>query len=158
SEFLGYASLRADRATLRRWREAGDELELVLDRTPCYAESGGQVADRGRIEGGGARLELTHGHREGGSIVHRGRVHRERAALLAAGAAGQLTATVDPAHRLPTMRHHTATHLLHAALRQTLGTHVRQAGSLVAPDRLRFDYSHFEAPKPDQVAAIEHLV
>jgi len=158
SEFLGYATLRAERLALRRWRDAGDEVELVLDRTPCYAESGGQVADRGRVEGGGASLVLTHVYRDGESIVHRGRVSGERQALLDAGRAGALTATVDPAHRLPTMRHHTATHLLHAALRQTLGTHVRQAGSLVAPDRLRFDYSHFEAPKPDQLTAIEHLV
>jgi alanyl-tRNA synthetase len=74
------------------------------------------------------------------------------------GARGALKVVVDPTQRFPTMRHHTATHLLHAALRQTLGTHVRQAGSLVAPDRLRFDYTHFEAPSADVLAGIEHRV
>ena len=159
SEFVGYGALSAEGLKLRRWRIAGDEeLELVLDRTPCYAESGGQVADRGEIRGGGASAELTHVHREGESIVHRVRAGSGRDALVAAGAAGALAAVVDPRHRQPTMRHHTATHLLHAALRGALGTHVRQAGSLVAPDRLRFDYTHFESPTREQLDAIEDLV
>jgi alanyl-tRNA synthetase len=160
SEFVGYQALTAGGLTLRRWRAHGaDELELVLDRTPCYAESGGQVADRGRIETIGLTAELTHVYKEGESIVHRVRLtNGDRATLLSAGARGGLKAGVDPAHRFPTMRHHTATHLLHAALRQTLGTHVRQAGSLVAPDRLRFDYTHFESPSSDQLRAIENLV
>jgi alanyl-tRNA synthetase len=160
SEFLGYQTLGAGGITLRRWRAHGaDELEVVLDRTPCYAESGGQVADRGRIETIGFSAELTHVYREGESIVHRVRLsHGERETLLSAGARGGLKAIVDPAHRFPTMRHHTATHLLHAALRQALGTHVRQAGSLVSPERLRFDYTHFEAPHPEQLQGIEHLV
>jgi alanyl-tRNA synthetase len=160
SEFVGYQALSADHLTLRRWREVGDcELELVLDRTPCYAESGGQVADKGRIETIGVTLDLTHVYKEGDAIVHRVRFRNgDRSALLSAGARGALKANVDPAHRFPTMRHHTATHLLHAALRQRLGTHVRQAGSLVAPDRLRFDYTHFEAPSDEQLQAIEHEV
>ncbi|HEY3217186.1 MAG TPA: alanine--tRNA ligase [Candidatus Eisenbacteria bacterium] len=171
SEFLGHQQLAASGLTLRRWRPApaGDgepeaaarsgELELVLDRTPCYAEAGGQVADRGRIEAIGIVGELTHVYREGESIVHRVRmVNGDRAALLSAGARGGLKAVVDPHHRYPTMRHHTATHLLHAALRHLLGTHVRQAGSLVAPDRLRFDYTHFEATSAERLAAIERLV
>ncbi len=159
SEFLGYVTLEAEGLRLRRWRARGEELELVLDRTPCYAESGGQVADRGMIDGGGARATLAHVYKEGDAIVHRVRLKSgSRDALLAAGAAGQLRAAVDPLYRRPTLRHHTATHLLHAALRRTLGEHVRQAGSLVAPDRLRFDYTHFEAPSREQLAAIEALV
>jgi alanyl-tRNA synthetase len=165
SEFLGYRTLAAEGLTLRRWREhapgAGSarEIELVLDRTPFYAESGGQVADRGAIEGGGARAELAHVHKEGECIVHRLRlVSGTPEALIAAGRSGALAARVDPAHRTPTMRHHTATHLLHAALRQHLGTHVRQAGSLVAPDRLRFDYAHFEATSPAQLDVIERTI
>ena len=160
SDFIGYDRLRADGLTLRRHRLTGDgELELVLDRTPCYAESGGQVADRGRIEGGSTVAELVHVYKEDERIVHRVTIRGGNAAtLIAEGAAGRLVAAVDPEHRRPTMRHHTATHLLHAMLRKTLGTHVRQAGSLVAPDRLRFDYTHFEAPGREPLAAIEHLV
>jgi alanyl-tRNA synthetase len=160
SEFLGYDRLDADGLALRRWRAHGDsELELILDRTPCYAESGGQVADRGRLVAGPTGADLTDVYKEGESIVHRVRATgAARDALLAAGTAGTLSARVDPAYRFPTMRHHTATHLLHAMLRQTLGTHVRQAGSLVAPDRLRFDYMHFEAPAREQLDAIEAAV
>jgi alanyl-tRNA synthetase len=159
SEFLGYGTLSADGLTLRRWREHGRDLELVFDRTPCYAESGGQVADRGRIEGHMLDAELCHVYREGDAIVHRVSLEQgSRDALLEAGARGALRAIVDPGHRHPTQRHHTATHLLHAALRETLGEHVRQAGSLVAPDRLRFDYTHFEAPAPAQLERVESLV
>jgi alanyl-tRNA synthetase len=159
SDFLGYGALAARGLTLRRWREADGGLELVLDRTPCYAESGGQVADRGTIESEGGAAPLTHVYRDGESIVHRVRLDGPaRDALLAAGRAGRLAAAVDPAHRSPTMRHHTATHLLHAALRHTLGTHVRQAGSLVAPDRLRFDYTHPEQPARERLAEIERMV
>ncbi len=160
SQFVGYSVLADQGLTLRRWRAlASGEIELVLDRTPCYAESGGQVADRGRIEGDGVSGELTHVFKEGTSIVHRVRLASgDVAGLIAAGSKARLAVRVDPAHRLPTMRHHTATHLLHAALRDQLGTHVHQAGSLVAPDRLRFDYAHFEAPTAAQLARIEHMV
>jgi alanyl-tRNA synthetase len=161
SEFIGYGALLASNLTLRRWREYGadGELELVFDRTPCYAESGGQVADRGRIETIGVAADLTHVYREDDSIVHRVTLaHGDRASLLSAGERGGLKAVVLPAHRFPTMRHHTATHLLHAVLRQVLGEHVRQAGSLVAPERLRFDYTHFEAPSREQLDEIERLV
>jgi alanyl-tRNA synthetase len=160
SEFVGYSGLEASGLTLRRWRAHGaDELDLVLDRTPCYAESGGQVADRGTLEGGSARADITNVLKEGEHTVHRVRLSAgTRDELIAAGRGGRLSASVDPRHRLPTMRHHTATHLLHAALRQVLGDHVHQKGSLVAPDRLRFDYTHFEAPPREPLAAIETQV
>ncbi len=160
SEFVGDQMLAASGVTLRRWRAHGpDELELVLDRTPAYAESGGQVADRGRLEAIGLTAELTHVYKEAEGIVHRVRfTNGDRETLLSVGGRGGLKVVIDPTHRFSTMRHHTATHLLHAALRQVLGTHVRQAGSLVAPDRLRFDYTHFEPPRPEQLATIEHLV
>jgi len=159
SKFLGYETTTADGVAIVRWREAEGGLEVVLDRTPCYAESGGQVADRGMLAGGGARASLAHVYKEDDAIVHRLKLEQgDRAALLSASAAGQLSAIVDPSHRRPVLRHHTATHLLHAALRTVLGTHVHQAGSLVAPDRLRFDYSHFEAPGEEQLSRIEARV
>ncbi|MCC6651864.1 MAG: alanine--tRNA ligase [Candidatus Eisenbacteria bacterium] len=159
SKFLGYDCTAEDGVLVRRWRERGDQLEVVLDRTPCYAESGGQVSDRGSLRGGGVVAELVHVYKEDDAIVHRVKfASGDRAGLLAASAASQLSALVDPAHRAPTNRHHTATHLLHAALRHTLGTHVHQAGSMVSPERLRFDYAHFESPSDEQMAAIESRV
>jgi alanyl-tRNA synthetase len=159
SEFLGYQALRADGVTLRRWRPAGEALEVVLDRTTLYAESGGQVADRGRIEAIGVVADVEHVYKEDDQVVHRVRLaHGDVATLISAGTRGGLKTTVSPGLRFPTMRHHTATHLLHAALRQVLGAHVRQAGSLVAPDRLRFDYTHFEAPSDEQVAQVDRVV
>jgi alanyl-tRNA synthetase len=159
SEFLGYGALAVEDARVLRWREHGPELEVVLDRTPCYAESGGQVADRGVIGAPGVMAQVTHVYKEDDAIVHRLHLaNGDRAALLAASAAAGLRVAVDAAYRVPTERHHTATHLLHAALRTTLGDHVHQAGSLVAPDRLRFDYSHFEAPSAPQLEAIESRV
>ena len=157
SAFTGYGNLREEGVRVVRWRARGDETELVLDRTPFYAESGGQVSDRGTIAGGGAVAEVTHVHREDDVNVHRVTMRTGTPGALVAAGAG-LTATVDPAYRTPTQRHHTATHLLHAALRTVLGTHVHQAGSLVAPDRLRFDYAHFESPSEQQLAAIEARV
>jgi len=159
SDFVGYATLEFHGARLRRWRARGGELELVLDRTPAYPEGGGQVADEGTFEAEGVRAVLTHVLREDEAIVHRVRLEQgTRDALLAAGAAGALHVRIAPERRLPTQRHHTATHLLHEALRAVLGEHVRQAGSLVAPERLRFDYTHFEAPSAEQLARIEELV
>ena len=158
SEFVGYTTTKLEGMTLRRWRE-GDEgtFEAVFDRTPCYAESGGQVADSGTVYAGDAAADLAHVYREGDAIVHRLRLRPEvRAAFVTAAARGEAGAEV--AARSSTERHHTATHLLHAILRRTLGTHVKQAGSLVAPDRLRFDYSHFEATSPSELADIERLI
>jgi alanyl-tRNA synthetase len=159
SAFLGYDTLSADGLRVMAWRAAGDGIEVVLDRTPCYAESGGQVADRGALVAGGVRARLEHVGREGERIVHRVAIAAaDREAFLREGGAGRLGAEVDAAGRASTQRHHTATHLLHAALRTVLGEHVHQAGSLVAPDRLRFDYSHFEAPSASQAERIERRV
>ncbi len=159
SEFIGYTQASADGLRVMRWRARGEESELVLDRTPCYAESGGQVSDRGMLITSEVRAELTAVFREDDAIVHRVRfVSGDRAALLAGAKTATLSAIVDPTHRTPTARHHTATHLLHAALRKVLGEHVHQAGSLVSPERLRFDYSHFESPHRDQLDAIAERV
>ena len=159
SAFVGFDATTAEGLSLMRWREHGEDMELVLDRTPCYPESGGQVADHGQLEAGTAKLLLVHVYREADSIVHRVRlVQGEREAFLKAGAAGAVRAVVDAEARAATQRHHTATHLLHATLRTVIGDHVHQAGSLVAPDRLRFDYSHFEAPTPRQRALIEQRI
>jgi alanyl-tRNA synthetase len=159
SVFTGYDATTADNVRVIAWREAGEELELLLDRTPAYAESGGQVADQGLITAGGTRAGLTHVYKEADHIVHRvSMAAGSRDDLLAFGAKSLCTVRVDPVARASTQRHHPATHLLHAALRTVLGGHVHQAGSLVAPDRLRFDYSHFEAPSPLQGALIEQRV
>jgi len=165
--FLGYDSLEAD-VTVEEAREAakagadakrGDgaaerAIELVLDRTPFYAESGGQVGDTGTIQGEGWRVEVrdtTTG--PDGRTVHHGVVKEGKPA-----AGMKARASVDGARRAHIIRNHTATHLLQAALREVLGTHVRQNGSLVAPDRLRFDFAHYAQLTEAERAAIEERV
>jgi alanyl-tRNA synthetase len=134
--------------------EARLAVDLLLVDTPFYPEGGGQVGDRGEIVGPNGRVQVTDTRRVAERlIVHRGRVLEGR---IAGGE--DVTARVDPQHRADTMRNHTATHLLHAALRQVLGTHVRQTGSLVAPDHLRFDFTHTEAVTQGQLDAVEALV
>ena len=126
----------------------------MLVETPFYPEGGGQAGDAGEIVGPNGRVavEDTQSPAEG-LIVHRGRVVEGRIAVSDA-----VRASVDPEKRRASQRNHTATHLLHAALREVLGDHVRQAGSLVAPDRLRFDFTHIEATKPEELAAVQRLV
>ncbi len=133
---------------------AGDAVEVVLLETPFYPEGGGQAGDAGEIIGPAGRVAVEDTVQAAeGLIVHRGRVVEGRIAVNDA-----VTARVDPESRRASQRNHTATHLLHAALRQVLGTHVKQAGSLVAPDRLRFDFTHIEATKPEELAAVQRLV
>jgi len=134
--------------------ESGETIEVVLVETPFYPEGGGQVGDVGEIVAPGGRIavEDTQSPAEG-LIVHRGRVVEGRIAVSDA-----VHASVDVEKRRASQRNHTATHLLHAALREVLGDHVRQAGSLVAPDRLRFDFTHIEATKPEELAAVQRLV
>ena len=132
----------------------GQEVEVILRETPFYAEGGGQVGDTGIVEGpkGDIRVEDTQSPVTG-VIVHRGRVVKGTAAK-----GDEVVATVDSDRRLDAARNHTATHLLHAALRAVLGSHVRQAGSLVAPDRLRFDFTHVSPLTLEETRKVEALV
>ncbi len=132
----------------------GDKVELVLRQTPFYVESGGQVSDTGTIEGEGWVVEVESMARPvSGLISHRGEVVEG-----SPNAEGRATAKVDFNRRKSVTRNHTGTHLLHAALRNNLGTHVEQRGSLVAPERLRFDFVHDEKMTPEQIRAIENEV
>ncbi len=134
--------------------EEGQEVEIVLRETPFYAEGGGQVGDAGAITGPGrARGGDGHPCSHPGLVVHRGRVAKG-----AVSVGDQVEARVDGERRLDAARNHTGTHLLHAALRKVLGSHVRQAGSLVAPDRLRFDFTHVQAPSSEELAEVERMV
>ncbi|MBI5502958.1 MAG: alanine--tRNA ligase [Deltaproteobacteria bacterium] len=132
---------------------AGAEVDVLLDRTPFYGEAGGQVGDAGTLEASGLRVEVTGAQRPAPElIVHRGVV---RSGGLRRDAS--VRAVVDGERRAAIRRNHTATHLLHWALRSVLGAHATQKGSLVAPDRFRFDYSHFEPLTPEQARRIEEL-
>jgi alanyl-tRNA synthetase len=134
--------------------EEGEEAYLVLDDTPFYPEGGGQVGDAGTITCDTGRFEVSTTNRDtSGVIYHVGKVTAGSLAVH-----DQVRAVVDPMRRRDAARNHTGTHLLHAALRSVLGEHVHQRGSLVAPDRLRFDYNHPEAPNPDQLEAARMLV
>ena len=132
----------------------GGSGEVLLDRTPFYPEAGGQVGDVGALTADGVLAEVEDTKRPiPGLVLHRVRVKR---GTLRTGET--IRAAVDGARRRMTAKNHTATHLLHAALRQTLGDHVKQAGSLVAPDRLRFDFTHFSPLSPQEVDRIEEAV
>ena len=133
--------------------DAGDTGMVVLKRTPFYAESGGQVGDRGVLAGDGGRFDVEDTRKRGQAHIHIGTV---REGALKVG--DKVDAYVDLERRRAIMRHHSATHLLHAALRQVLGEHVQQKGSLVAPNYLRFDFSHGEALSAEQRDEIETLV
>jgi len=132
---------------------AGEEGEVVLDRTPFYAEAGGQVGDTGELTAAGVRFVVSDTQKRGAAHAHLGRVVEGRVRV-----ADTLEAQVDAQRRQATVLNHSATHLLHAALRKVLGSHVQQKGSLVAPDRLRFDFAHFEPVTAAQLTEIEQLV
>ncbi|MDX1698003.1 MAG: alanine--tRNA ligase, partial [Thiohalobacterales bacterium] len=134
--------------------EQGQAGQVVLDNTPFYAESGGQVGDRGVLENDAARFVVADTRKAGeGAFLHIGEL---AAGTLKTG--DRLTARVDGARRQATVLNHSGTHLLHAALRQVLGEHVQQKGSLVEPERLRFDFAHYEPVTAEQLAEIERLV
>lgn len=159
--FLGYETLDTE-AQVVGVKVAGGQLQLVLDRTPFYAESGGQTGDKGRIEWEKYAVEIIDTQKDGEVIVHvAGKVYDRatRAEIkpesIAFEGAFLVRAQVDRESREATERNHTATHLLHAALRKVLGEHVQQKGSLVGPERLRFDFSHFEKVSQRELEAVE---
>ncbi|HEV8674890.1 MAG TPA: alanine--tRNA ligase [Methylomirabilota bacterium] len=161
-EFLGYEALAAPARILaivrdgRRRREAvaGDEVEVILDRTPCYAESGGQIGDTGQLTGRQGQGAILDTYLRGPGLI----VHRVRVAQGGFREGEDVAVAVESPRRQGLRLHHTGTHLLHAALRRVLGSHVSQAGSLVAPDRLRFDFTHPQSVKDRDLERIEELI
>ena len=168
--FLGYESLRTSTVVVGLIADGpepvpaeagivnevseGQNVEIVLLQTPFYAEGGGQIGDAGDISGDNGRIAVTDTQEVmPGLIVQFGKVARG-----SVGLGETVDAYVDPIRREDTARNHTATHLLHAALRQVLGLHVRQAGSLVAPDRLRFDFTHVQQVTDDEMWQVQLLV
>ncbi|HZB22283.1 MAG TPA: alanine--tRNA ligase, partial [Gaiellaceae bacterium] len=161
-DFVGQQTLAAPAKVLaivrdgQRLREvgAGDEVEMILDRTPAYAESGGQVGDTGTLTGRAGQGSILDTYYRGSKLI----VHRVRVDSGAFREDEDVAIAVDSPRRLGLRQHHTGTHLLHAALRRVLGTHVHQAGSLVAPAALRFDFSHGAGVKDREIQDIQDLV
>ena len=162
TEFVGYELERAEATVVAilgaegavEQAEAGEQVEIVLDRTPFYGESGGQVGDRGEIRTETGLVNIDDTRRPAPDLfVHRGTVEEGFVRL-----GDTVTAQIDSARRQEIRRNHTATHLLHKALRLVVGTDTHQAGSLVAPDRLRFDFTALDAVDPDQVRTIAEIV
>ena len=161
SRFIGYAA-EGGKSTVRAivaggeaasLASVGEEVMVVLDQTPFYPEGGGQVGDAGVLRTAISQIEVADTRAFGDVIAHVGRVAAGNIKI-----GEQVEAVVDRSRRRDTARNHTATHLLHAALRQVLGDHVRQAGSLVAPDHLRFDYTQPDTPEPGQLREVQRLV
>ncbi|WP_350298157.1 alanine--tRNA ligase [Pseudomonas putida] len=161
TEFLGYDATEGQGKIIALYKDGqsvdqlgeGEQGVVVLDRTPFYAESGGQVGDTGFLQAGAARFDVRDTTKTGGAFLHHG--------VVASGAlviGSPVEAKVDADVQHATSLNHSATHLLHEALRQVLGEHVQQKGSLVDSQRLRFDFSHFEAVKPEQIKQLEDIV
>jgi alanyl-tRNA synthetase len=161
TNFSGYENLADTGSIVALFRgkervevlRAGEEGQVILDHTPFYAESGGQVGDAGELLDAGAKFEVLDTQKIGSAFAHVGRVKQGELRV-----GSRIEAHVDAVRRRATMANHSATHLLHAALREVLGTHVTQKGSLVAPDRLRFDFAHFSPVTPAELRQIEELV
>ena len=164
-EFLGYDTVSATSRIVGLYRRDGDHIEqrtelrageagiVLLDRTPFYAEAGGQIGDRGELVGRNGKFEVADTKLGGAQHLHQG---AQKAGVLRVG--DDVTAVVDAERRRRTALNHSATHLLHAALRKELGQHVEQKGSLVEPDRLRFDFSHSSPLTREQIQRIEAAV
>ena len=161
TEFTGYKATSGSAKVVALYKDGqsvdvlneGDDGVVVLDQTPFYAESGGQIGDCGFLKASSGRFDVRDTTKTGGAFLHHG--------VLASGSltvGAPVDTHVDAGVRHATSLNHSATHLLHAALRQVLGEHVQQKGSLVDSQRLRFDFSHFEAIKPEQIKALEDIV
>ena len=158
TEFLGYGTESAEGQIIALVRDgaetkaaaADDDVQIVLNQTPFYAESGGQVGDLGTLVTDDAKVSVSDVRKKAGVFVHFARVTE---GVIGVGSAARLS--VDPERRRAIRANHSATHLLHEALRRALGDHVAQRGSLVAPDRLRFDFAHSKAMSPDEIASVE---
>ncbi|MDQ0214618.1 alanyl-tRNA synthetase [Oikeobacillus pervagus] len=162
SQFIGYEKLSTEAVVesilvngqIVKEAHEGDEIQFILDQTPFYAESGGQIADKGTLVADGVLVEVKdvqkapNGQHLQSAIIQTGTLKEKQA----------VTATVDEAARAKVVKNHTATHLLHQALKDVLGQHVNQAGSLVEPDRLRFDFSHFGQIQSEELEQIESIV
>ena len=162
TKFLGYERTSADSGVTALFDSdgepvdalgAGDAGMVVLAETPFYAESGGQVGDTGTLTADGLQFEVRDTQKLGSAFAHIGKVTEGRVAV-----GDRIHAAIDSERRAAIVLNHSATHLMHAALRQVLGDHVQQKGSLVAPDRLRFDFAHYEPLTPDEIEAVETLV
>ena len=154
NKFVGYDSLESKSHVLkyRKIKAKGKEaFQIVLDNTPFYAESGGQVGDRGQLTINGSHFRIIDTKKDNDLIIH-------FAESIPTDLSGEVIAQVDAMKRKNTELHHSATHLLHAALRKVLGTHVAQKGSLVNEDYLRFDFSHFAKMTDEEIAKVEALV
>jgi len=154
SKFVGYDSLEARSKVVKYRKVSGkgkQSYQIVLDNTPFYAESGGQVGDSGQLTIGNEQLAITDTKKENDLIIH-------FAETIPADLSGEVIAVVNGERRKDIMLHHSATHLMHAALRNVLGTHVAQKGSLVNEEHLRFDFSHFAKVNEDEIAAVEKMV
>ncbi len=152
SQFNGYTQLKTE-TKIARYYQDDNQIRIILLKTPFYAESGGQIGDTGLIRGSDFELIVTDTKKEGDHIIHFCKV-----AAPFRPKSDEVTAEVKESQRRETAKNHTATHLLHAALRQVLGEHIHQAGSLVEPQRLRFDFTHFEKVASDDLQKIEMLV
>ncbi|RKY55792.1 MAG: alanine--tRNA ligase, partial [Candidatus Neomarinimicrobiota bacterium] len=152
SEFVGY-EFEDSKATIRRYLIDGDKIQIILDKTPFYAESGGQVGDTGTITGKDFSINIENTFKSNDSIIHsgvfkKGKIRNNPEAF----------AEIDKERRQKIKLNHTATHLLHSALRKVLGAHVHQSGSLVSPQRLRFDLTHFLKMSSEELKEVEDIV
>ena len=160
-KFLGYETLQADCSVKEiiknkvsvEGANEGEKVEIILDKTPFYGESGGQIGDKGTIRADGLLMDVLDTKKLNEVVIHTATIKKGtlRTAMM-------VHAVVDSDSRKSIMRNHTATHLLHAALKTALGDHVKQAGSLVAPERLRFDFTHFYAMENRELQEVEGIV